>query len=48
MQGASRDALAAVKDQLAALRGDAGLAAAGEGLLSVVRLLDRGNSGQPA
>ena len=41
MQGASRDALAAAKDQLTALRGDAGLAAAGEGLLSVVRLLDR-------
>ncbi|MCU1602950.1 MAG: synthase subunit delta [Frankiales bacterium] len=41
MQGASRDALAVAREQLAATRGDLDLAAAGEGLLSVVRLLDR-------
>jgi F-type H+-transporting ATPase subunit delta len=41
MQGASRDALATAREQLAALRGELDLGAAGEGLLSVVRLLDR-------
>ncbi|MCW2668508.1 MAG: atpH [Frankiales bacterium] len=42
MQGASRDALAAVREQLAALAGEgADLGTAGEGLLAVVRLLDR-------
>jgi F-type H+-transporting ATPase subunit delta len=41
MHGASRDALATVKGQLTALRGDSDLGTAGEGLLSVVRLLDR-------
>ena len=44
MQGASRDALVRVKEQLEALRGSGELAAAGEGLLAVVRLLDRETS----
>jgi F-type H+-transporting ATPase subunit delta len=44
VQGASRDALAAVKEQLSSLRGAGDLRAAGEGLLSVVRLLDRESS----
>jgi F-type H+-transporting ATPase subunit delta len=42
MQGASREALAAAKEQLTALAGGgADLGTAGEGLLAVVRLLDR-------
>ncbi len=45
MQGASRDALAASQEQLSALKAEgADLGAAGEGLLSVVRLLDRETS----
>src|SRR4051794_21973807 len=41
MQGASRDALAAVRDQLTAARGELDLGTTGRGLLSVARLLDR-------
>ena len=44
MQGASRDALAAVKEQLSSLRDSGDLGTAGEGLLAVVRLLDRETS----
>ncbi|MFN2536818.1 MAG: F0F1 ATP synthase subunit delta [Mycobacteriales bacterium] len=45
MQGASRDALRASREQLTVLRGEGGdLGALGEGLLSVVRLLDRETS----
>ena len=44
MQGASRDALAAVRSQLTELRGASDLGTAGEGLLAVVRLLDRETS----
>jgi F-type H+-transporting ATPase subunit delta len=48
MQGASRDALASVRESLAALRRElpdaAGLGSAAEGLLAVVRLLDRETS----
>lgn len=45
MQGASREALVASKEQLAALRAEGGdLGATGEGLLAVARLLDRETS----
>jgi F-type H+-transporting ATPase subunit delta len=41
MQGASRESLATVREQLTALRGDAALATVSEDLFGVVRLLDR-------
>jgi F-type H+-transporting ATPase subunit delta len=41
MQGASRESLATVREQLTALRGDGSLPAVGEDLLGVVQLLDR-------
>ena len=44
MQGASRDALVRVREQLSSLRDSGDLVAAGEGLLAVVRLLDRETS----
>jgi F-type H+-transporting ATPase subunit delta len=45
MQGASREALVASKEQLTALRAEGGdLGATGEGLLAVARLLDRETS----
>lgn len=44
MQGASRDALATVREHLASLRDSGDLGTAGEGLLAVVRLLDRETS----